>query len=247
MVVKTFWASCFLNNGLKSQQGTIQRFWNKIKFEGLTIDFKGNKWLLWSRCLELDKRKRPEVWKNPPGREHWKLHVNYLRAQVNFRQLGAETAGNRYLRRFLPASAGILTCGSVYLRPSQVILHAPVLQCKVQNNRVEFCCSEESYSMHSVSHITKEADNYLCADHQGRCLEKGCKKLTNLQVPQSVTCFNAGTTWASFFVKHVNHLHHLEVEVTDTFFYTGPSLARYRGSRACCFLVSNFFPGFCQP
>ena len=51
----------FLDNGLKSQQGTIQRFWNKIKFEGFTIDFKGNKWLLWSRCLELDKTKRPEV------------------------------------------------------------------------------------------------------------------------------------------------------------------------------------------
>ena len=86
-------------------------------------------WLLWSRCLELDKKKRPEVWKNPPGREQQKLHVNYLRAQVNFRQLRAETAGNRYLRRFLPASAGIFTCGSVYLRPSQVILHASVLQC----------------------------------------------------------------------------------------------------------------------
>ena len=42
--------------------------------------------------------------------------------------LPAETAGNRYLRRFLPASAGIFTCGSVYLRPSQVVLHAPVLQ-----------------------------------------------------------------------------------------------------------------------
>ena len=55
--------------------------------------------------------------------------MKYLRAQVNFRQLRAETAGNRYLRRFLPASAGIFTCGSVYLRPSQVILHAPVLQC----------------------------------------------------------------------------------------------------------------------
>ena len=55
--------------------------------------------------------------------------MNYLRAQVNFRQLRAETAGNRYLRRFLPATAGIFTCGSVYLRPSQVNLHAPVLQC----------------------------------------------------------------------------------------------------------------------
>ena len=44
-----------------SQQGTVQLFWNKIKFEGFTIDFKGNKWLLWSRYLELDKKKRPEV------------------------------------------------------------------------------------------------------------------------------------------------------------------------------------------
>ena len=118
----------FLDNGLKSQQGTVQLFWDKIKFEGFTIDFKGNKWLLWSRCLQLDKRKRPEVWKNPPGREQLKLHVNYLQVHVNFRQLRAETAGNRYLWRFLPASAGIFACGSVYLRPSQVILHAPVLQ-----------------------------------------------------------------------------------------------------------------------
>ena len=61
MVVKTSSASCFLDNGLKSHQGTVQLLWNKIKFEGFTIDFKGNKWLLWSRCLELDKRKRPEV------------------------------------------------------------------------------------------------------------------------------------------------------------------------------------------
>ena len=53
----------FLDDGLKSQQGTVQLFWNKIKFEGFTIDFKGKKWLPWPRCLELDKRKRPEVWK----------------------------------------------------------------------------------------------------------------------------------------------------------------------------------------
>ena len=50
-----------MDNGLKSQQGTLQGFWNKINFEGFTIDFKGNKWLLRSRCLELDKKKRPEV------------------------------------------------------------------------------------------------------------------------------------------------------------------------------------------
>ena len=58
-----------------------------------------------------------------------RTHANCLRAQVNFRQLRAETAGKRYLRRFLPASASVYTCGSVYLRPSQVNLHAPVLQC----------------------------------------------------------------------------------------------------------------------
>ena len=62
--------------------------------------------------------------------------MNYLRAQVNFRQLRAETAGNRYMRRFLPASAGIFTCGSVYLRPLQVILHAPVLQCSQKFVRI---------------------------------------------------------------------------------------------------------------
>ena len=63
--------------------------------------------------------------------------MNYLRAQVNFRQLRAETAGNRYLRRFLPASAGIFTWGSVNLRPSQIFLHAPVLQCTTANLRTE--------------------------------------------------------------------------------------------------------------
>ena len=62
--------------------------------------------------------------------------MNCLRAQVNFRQLRAETAGNRYLRRFLPASAGIFICGSVYLRPSQVILHAPVLQCTLSERKI---------------------------------------------------------------------------------------------------------------
>ena len=49
----------FLDKGLKSQQGALQLFWNKIKFEGFTIDFKSNKWLLWSKRLELDTRKRP--------------------------------------------------------------------------------------------------------------------------------------------------------------------------------------------
>ena len=59
MVVKTFSASSFLDKGVKSQQGTVQFFWNKINFEGFAIDFKSNKWLLWSKCLALDNRKRP--------------------------------------------------------------------------------------------------------------------------------------------------------------------------------------------
>ena len=91
--------------------------------------------------MELDKRKRPEVWKNGPGCEQWKLHMNYLRAQVNFRQLRAETAGNRYLRRFLPASAGNFPCETIYLRPSQVNLHAPVLQCMRKVMKASFCAT----------------------------------------------------------------------------------------------------------
>ena len=55
----------FSDDDLMSQQGTVQLFRNRIKFEGSTIDFKGNKWLLWSNCLELDKRKHPWVWKIP--------------------------------------------------------------------------------------------------------------------------------------------------------------------------------------
>ena len=43
--------------------------------------------------------------------------------------------GNRYLRRFLLASAGNFTCGTVYLRPSQVNLHAPILQCDALHRR----------------------------------------------------------------------------------------------------------------
>ena len=40
-----------------------------------------------------------------------------------------ETAGSRYLGKILSASAGNFIVGMVYLRPSQVILHAPVSQC----------------------------------------------------------------------------------------------------------------------
>ena len=65
-------------------------------------------------------------------------------------QLRAETAGNRYLRRFLPASAGIFTCGSVYLRPSQVILHAPVLQWRVRLTEL---------SLNTIEYITRREIN----------------------------------------------------------------------------------------
>ena len=39
---KFFIEMYFLDNGLKSQQWTVQLFWNRIKFKGLTIDFKGS-------------------------------------------------------------------------------------------------------------------------------------------------------------------------------------------------------------
>ena len=123
-----------MDTGLWSQQRTLQRFWNKIKFERSSIDFKGNKWLLWSRCLDLDKKETSRGLKKSARTRIIKTSCE-LPAQVNFRQLRAETAGNRYLRRFLPASASIFTCGSVYLRPSQVILHAPVLQCASWGNQ----------------------------------------------------------------------------------------------------------------
>ena len=96
-------------------------FWNRINFEGFTIGFKSSKWLLRSKCLVLDERKRPKVRENPPSHDQKSLYVNYLPAQLNFRQIAAETAGNRYLRRFLPASAGNFTCGTVYLQPLQII------------------------------------------------------------------------------------------------------------------------------
>ena len=56
-----------------------------------------------------------------------------LQAQVDFGMLPEETAGNRYLRRFLPASECIFICGNIYLRSSQANLHAPVLQWSAMN------------------------------------------------------------------------------------------------------------------
>ena len=54
---ENFFSELFLlDNGLKIQRGTVQLFGKKISFEGFTIDFRGNKWLLRSRCLELDKK-----------------------------------------------------------------------------------------------------------------------------------------------------------------------------------------------
>ena len=133
MVVTKFSLSFFLHDGLKSQQGTLQLFWNKIEFEGFTIDFKSNKWLLWSKCLELDEKKRAfpfPIEKSRPDRNNKGFTLFTRGRKGNFCQLPVETAGNRYLRSILPAAAIIFTCGTVYLRPSQVFLHAPILQCR---------------------------------------------------------------------------------------------------------------------
>ena len=65
----------------------------------------------------------------PPDTNNKRLHVHYLWVQVNVNQLPSETAGNHYLRRFVPASEVNFTYGTVYLRPPQDILHAPFLQC----------------------------------------------------------------------------------------------------------------------
>ena len=57
MVVNIFSASyVFWITVWRANMEQSNFFWNKIKFEGFTIDFKGNKWLLWSKCLELDKK-----------------------------------------------------------------------------------------------------------------------------------------------------------------------------------------------
>ena len=53
------------------------------------------------------KENVPKLKKICPETNKKRLHVNYLLVQVIFRQLLAETAGNRYLRRFLPTSAHI--------------------------------------------------------------------------------------------------------------------------------------------
>ena len=106
-------------------------FLEQSHFWRFTIDLRGRKWLHWSTCSILDKSKRLSVWNKPTWQEQKNLRVIYLRAQVNFRQLPAETTGNRYLRRLSPATAVIFTLGSVYLRPSLVNLHASVLQYNV--------------------------------------------------------------------------------------------------------------------
>ena len=111
MVVKTFSASCFSDNGLKSQQGTVQTFWNKIKSSPLTSKatsgyFGQSNWNWIKGNVHKFEKIRPDA-----------NNKNFM-----------ETAGNRYLRKFLPASAGNFTCETVNLRPVQVNLHAPVLQ-----------------------------------------------------------------------------------------------------------------------
>ena len=49
--------------------------------------------------------------------------------------LPTETADICYLRKFLPASADNFACGTGYLQPSQVILHAPISQCGYANDQ----------------------------------------------------------------------------------------------------------------
>ena len=129
MVVKTFSARCFFwDNFLKSKQGTLNVFGTKSNLKGSPLTSEATRCYFGQSDSNWIKGNVPGLKKSARTRSE-KLHVNYLRAQVNCRQLRAKTAGNRYLRRFLPASEGVFTCGSVHLRPSQVILHAPVLQC----------------------------------------------------------------------------------------------------------------------
>ena len=136
VVVTNFSLKWFFAQQIEEPTMNTPIFWNRIKFDMFILDLKVSKWLHWSNSSILDKRKRSFVWKKPTWQEQLRLHVNYLRAQVSFRQLPAETAGIRKLRRFIPASACSYTCGTVYLRPSQVNLQEPVLQWMLRWGRI---------------------------------------------------------------------------------------------------------------
>ena len=127
------------------------------QFWRFTLDLKGSKWLHWSNCSILDNRKRLSFWNKPTWQEQKRLHVIYLRAQVNFRQLPAESAGNRYLRRFLPATAVILpadqfTCGLRRYFCTRQFYSLPSIDCCLELNDiqsqnkhfVEYNCFENS-------------------------------------------------------------------------------------------------------
>ena len=118
----------FLDNRMKSQRWADHTFWNQLKIKVFILNCKGSKWLLWSNCSRQDKRKRPEVWKSLPWQEQNRLQIKYLQVQANFHQLPELSATNRFLRRFLRASTGVFTCRTLYVRPLQVNLYAPVLQ-----------------------------------------------------------------------------------------------------------------------
>ena len=74
-------------------------------------------------------------------------------AQVNFYQFPAEIAGNHYLRTFSPAQAVNFTRRRVYLQPSQVILHALVVQCT---------WSETFLKLRALPEITRSSCNSCC-------------------------------------------------------------------------------------
>ena len=52
------------------------------------------------------------------------------KTEVQIPRITADTAGERYLRKNLPGTAGIFTCGAIYLQLSKTILTAPFLECR---------------------------------------------------------------------------------------------------------------------
>ena len=42
---------------------------SKIKVEGFSLNFKANKWLIWSECWELYKKNVPRFGKNLPDKK----------------------------------------------------------------------------------------------------------------------------------------------------------------------------------
>ena len=61
-------------------------------------------------------------------RDAWNIFFFGGGGQVNFRGKFAETAGQQYIRKVLPAPASNFVCCSFYLLPPQAIL-----QCSLEN------------------------------------------------------------------------------------------------------------------